>query len=90
MFLGNFSLTEQVLNSNKIEITPYMSLNVSIKTAGIVGAIAVILIVGYLLYDKNPLLSALILFIGLALVVAFVISEIYFKKQRHDAPWLYQ
>jgi uncharacterized paraquat-inducible protein A len=61
----------------------------SIRTVGAVSAIAVLLIVGYLLYDKNVVLSVLFLLIGLLFVVLFVLSEIYFKKQRHAAPWNY-
>jgi hypothetical protein len=66
-----------------------MSFHMSIRTVGAVSAIAVLLIVGYLLYDKNAVFSALFLLFGLVLVVLFVLSEIYFKKQRHDAPWNY-
>ncbi len=67
-----------------------MAFDISIWLVGVVGALAVLLIIGYLLYDKNPALSGFILMIGLILVVAFVISEIYFKKQRHDDPWRYR
>jgi len=62
----------------------------SIRIVGTVSAIAILLIIGYLLYDKNPVLSGFFLLIGLLLVVIFVLSEIYFKKQRHDAPWQYR
>jgi hypothetical protein len=67
-----------------------MAFDINVMLVGVVGGLAVLLIIGYLLYDKNPVLSGLFLMIGLLLVVAFVISEIYFKKQRHDAPWNYR
>ena len=66
-----------------------MAFDINIRLVGVVGAIAVLLIIGYLIYDKNQALSILILIVGLILVTAFVIAEIYFKKQRHDAPWNY-
>jgi hypothetical protein len=66
-----------------------MTFDINVRLVGVVGALAILLIVGYLVYDKNQALSILILIVGLILVSAFVISEIYFKKQRQDAPWNY-
>ena len=67
-----------------------MSVQMSIRTVGTVSAIAVLLVIGYLLYDKNQFLSGVFLTVGLLLVVIYVAFEIYFKKQRHDAPWQYR
>ncbi len=67
-----------------------MSFQISIVTVGAVSVIGILLIIGYLMYDKNPFLSGLFLLIGLLLAIIFVAYEIYFKKQRHDAPWQYR
>jgi hypothetical protein len=67
-----------------------MPFDINIRLVGVVGAIGVLLVIGYLLYDKNEVLSILLLIAGVALVFIFVISEILFKAQRHDAPWLYR
>jgi FtsH-binding integral membrane protein len=67
-----------------------MAFDINIRLVGIVSAIGVLLFVGYLLYDKNQILSILFLLVGLILIIAFVISEIYFKKQMYDAPWNYK
>jgi len=63
-----------------------MAFDITIRLVGVVGGLAVLLIVGYFLYDKSQILSILFLIVGLILIVAFVISEIYFKKQKQDAP----
>jgi hypothetical protein len=38
-----------------------MAFDINIRLVGVVGAIAVLLIIGYLIYDKNQALSILIL-----------------------------
>jgi uncharacterized membrane protein YuzA (DUF378 family) len=67
-----------------------MPFNINVRIAGIVGLIAVVLLVSWLFYDKNQVLSVVFAITGLALAISFVTSEIYFKKQRHDAPWNYE
>jgi uncharacterized paraquat-inducible protein A len=58
-----------------------MSFQLNIRLVGVSVVIAVLLLVGYLLYDKNSLLSGFIIFFGLILAFTFVISEIYFKNK---------
>lgn len=49
-----------------------------------------VLYIGYLFYDKNEAISVLLLLMGSALTIIVIVSEIQFKKRRHQAPWLFR
>jgi len=65
------------------------SITATIRLAGLTGLAGLIIYVGYLFYDKNIILSAILLTVGVLLATAIIVSEIWFKKRRHDAPWQY-
>ena len=56
-----------------------------IRIAGITGVAGVVLIVGLFLYDKNPILSGVIIAIGVILAIVVIVSEIYFKNKELEA-----
>jgi len=60
-----------------------------IRLAGAFGIIGVIIYVGYLFYEKNQIVSVILLVVGLALAIFVVIMETEFKRRRHEAPWLF-
>lgn len=54
------------------------------------GLSAFIIGVGYLFWEKNTLLSSILILFGLISAGVIIQKEIEFKKKRHRAPWLYE
>ena len=54
-----------------------MPIEAHIALAGITGLTGLILVVGYLFYDKNQTISIIFLSIGLVLALAITIVELY-------------
>jgi len=61
-----------------------------IQLVGTYGLCGTLLLVGYLLYDKNSTLGVILILAGLILSIYVVVSEIEFKRKRHEAPWLFE
>ena len=61
-----------------------------IQLVGTYGLCGTLLLVGYLLYDKNSTLGVILILTGLILSIYVVVSEIEFKRKRHEAPWLFE
>jgi len=61
-----------------------------IKIAGIFGLIGLIGYFGYNLYEKNQILSIILLLIFIVLAGYVIISEINFKRIRHKGPWNFE
>lgn len=66
------------------------SITAKITLMGLTGLAGLIIYVGYLFYDKNSVISAVLLTVGVLLAVSIIVSEIWFKKQRHEDPWRYE
>ena len=62
----------------------------TIVLAGLSGIVISLIICGYLFYEKNQVISIFLLLVGVILAIVFVVSEVLFKKKRHDAPWLFE
>jgi len=60
----------------------------TIKLFGLAGLAAFLIYSGYLFYEKNNVISSFLLIISLAIYI--VVSEIEFKRKRHEAPWLFE
>jgi hypothetical protein len=65
-------------------------LSSTIKLVGLVGLAAFILYLGYLFYEKNLLISIILLLLGGILSTVIIGYEISFKTKRHEAPWLFE
>lgn len=65
-------------------------MNSIIKLAGVFGVVAIMFYVGYLFYDKNQVVSIILVVIALILAVYVIVSEEEFKRKRHEAPWNYE
>ena len=61
-----------------------------IKLVGLAGLAGLIICIGYLFYDKQPVISVILLAVGVVLAVYLFVMEVSFKKKRHDAPWLFE
>jgi len=66
-----------------------MEVITAIKLVGTFGLVGLIIYVGYLFYEKNQIISIILLVVGLILAIFLLYSEIKFKRQRHEAPWLF-
>lgn len=56
-----------------------------IRIVGEAGIAGTVLIVGLLLYDKNPMFSGVVTAIGLIIAITAVISEIYLRNKELNA-----
>jgi hypothetical protein len=61
----------------------------NIKLVGQYGLTGLLLIIGYLFYDKNQAVSIIVLAIGIILTLSITSYEIAFKQKRHSAAWLF-
>ena len=61
-----------------------------IKLTGQFGLTGLIIYIGYLFYDKNFLISILLLSIGIILSILIIWSEVTLKIKLRDAPWLFK
>lgn len=61
-----------------------------IRLVGSYGLAGSIIWIGYLFWDKNVVVSIILLIIGICLAISIIVSEIYFKKRRHEAPWQFE
>ncbi len=59
----------------------------TIKLVGLAGLSGLMLYLAYLFYEKNVMISVLLLFLGSGLSIYLFVSEIEFKRKRHEAPW---
>lgn len=53
-----------------------------IGVSAVAAVIVAIMWVGYLLYDKEPKLSVVLLIVGLVLAIGFIVSELNYKHKR--------
>lgn len=61
-----------------------------IQLVGTYGLCGILLLVGYRIYDKNPAFGVILILAGLILSIYAIVSEIEFKRKRHEAPWLFE
>lgn len=61
-----------------------------IKLVGMFGLPAFFGYLAYLFYDKNTIVSYILLIISIIAMFIVIGYELSFKKKRHDAPWLFE
>ena len=66
-----------------------MAIERLIGLATVFGLVAVIIYIGYLFYEKNQIISIILVVIGLIVAIYVIASETEFKRKRHEAPWLF-
>ena len=52
-----------------------------LRLVGIYGLTAVIIIIGFLMWDKNEVVSRVLLVVGVLLSIAIVISTLFFRHE---------
>ena len=62
-----------------------MSIQTHIALAGMEGLAGVMMIVGYLFYDKNSDIASVLLFVGVVLAIVIVIVELYIRYMDADS-----
>jgi uncharacterized membrane protein len=60
-------------------------LNIWVAIGGVAGIVVTVLAVGAYLYDKNPMLSGIIIAIGLVIAISVIIAEVYLRNKELEA-----
>jgi len=67
-----------------------MDFAVALKMTGLVAFCITLVVIGYLMYEKDEVISMILIIVGMAMGIALVISEINFKTRRHEVPWQFE
>jgi len=61
-----------------------------VRIAGGYAVGPILVYMGFMFWDKNVFVALGLVVFGAALAGKVVLSELEFKKKRHEAPWLFE